>query len=95
MKGSAATIPDIALEELVLPSNLLATEESLSPDDEPEEEPANPYRVDTLCGNCHRIVRLHFVATASSIRTVHQLLLQELAIVCVACSRTCFQDGRP
>ena len=58
MKGTIATIPDVCLEELVLPSNLLASEESLSPDDEPEEEPTNPYRVDTYCGNCQRGVRL-------------------------------------
>ncbi|AEM24594.1 transforming protein [Human papillomavirus 135] len=95
MKGTIATIPDVCLEELVLPSNLLASEESLSPDDEPEEEPTNPYRVDTYCGNCQRGVRLFFVTTASCIRTVHHLLIGELSVICVACSRTCFQDGRP
>jgi hypothetical protein len=94
MKGIVATIPDISLENLVLPVNLLAAEESLSPDIEAEVEPANPYRVDTSCGNCKRGVRLFFVATSASIRTLHLLLLEELSVICLACSREICQHGR-
>lgn len=96
MRGDVATIQDINLnfDELVLPANLLAAEESLSPDEEPEEEPKEPYKVDTYCVNCRTGVRFFVVATSSSIRTLQQLLLGELSLVCIGCSRVRLQHGR-
>ena len=40
---------ELDLHDLVLPANLIATEESLSPDTESEEEQRYPYKVDTYC----------------------------------------------
>ena len=86
---------DINLEELVLPNNILAPAESLSPDEEPEEEQTDVYRVDTSCGTCGTGVRLFILATAPAVRTLNILLLGELSIICTGCSRTRFHHGRP
>lgn len=96
MRGNQPTAQDIELDlfDLVLPSNLLATEESLSPDEEPEEEQINPFKVDTYCGSCRTSVRIYILATSAAVWTLQQLLTGELAIVCSQCSRARFQHGR-
>ncbi|ATQ38339.1 E7 [Gammapapillomavirus 11] len=95
MMGKNATLQDINLEELVLPANLIC-EESLSPDDVPEEESAvlSPYRVDTECYTCNRRIRLSVVASTAAIFLFEQLLLQDLNVVCPGCSRQNFNYGR-
>ncbi|ATQ38415.1 E7 [Gammapapillomavirus 15] len=85
---------ELDLHDLVLPANLIATEESLSPDTESEEEQRYPYKVDTYCDSCRTGVRIFIVATASSVRTLQQLLVEELSLLCIGCSRTLFQHGR-
>lgn len=97
MRGNNPTINDIELhlEELVLPVNLLANE-SLSLDDQPEEEQQQYYRVDSLCGNCNTRVRLVVLANNAAIRELQQLLFASLSIVCSRCARDPgLHDGRP
>nr|AYA94412.1 MAG: E7 protein [Human papillomavirus] len=96
MIGNHPDIKDIELDlqALVLPANLVA-EESLSPDSEAdEEEEQQPYRVDTCCRSCGTGVRLCVISTQLAIRTLQQILVQELSLVCPGCSRTIFQHGR-
>nr|AXU25211.1 E7 protein [Human papillomavirus] len=95
MRGERPSLEDIELDlfDLVLPGNLLA-EESLSPDEEPEEEQIEPYKVDTYCGTCRAGVRIFILATGAAVRTLQQLLFGELTILCTGCSRIRFQHGR-
>ena len=86
MRGDKATIPDIELEELVLPSSLLS-DESLSPDDTPEEVELSPYRIDSVCYTCTANIRLCVSASTTAIRLLHQLLLCDLHLLCPGCSR--------
>lgn len=95
MRGNEPTLRDIDLdlEELVLPNNLLS-DESLSPDADPEEEEQQAFKVDTCCGNCNTGVRLCIFATSAAVRTLHSLLIAELSILCPGCSRGLSQHGR-
>lgn len=96
MIGNSPDIKDIELDlhALVLPANLIS-EESLSPDSEAEEEEEHsPYRVDTCCKACGAGVRVCVFATEIAIRTLQQLLTQELSLVCPGCSRNLFHHGR-
>nr|UXX42010.1 MAG: E7 [Gammapapillomavirus sp.] len=96
MRGEVATIPDIELEELVLPSNLVS-DESLSPDDEIIEERSEThchYRIDTICHSCERPVRCCVSASNTGIRLLQQLLLEELSLLCPGCSRHFRGNGR-
>lgn len=97
MRGEKPTIQNINLEldELVLPVPLLAEEESLSPDADPEEEEQHPFSVDTYCYTCKAGVRFFIVATASAVRTLQQLLFAELNFVCTRCSKQQNRHGRP
>ena len=96
MRGQRPSLEDIELNlfDLVLPGNLLAAEESLSPDEEPEEEQIEPYKVDTYCGTCRTGVRIFILATGAAVRTLQHLLSGELTILCTGCSRIRFQHGR-
>ena len=96
MRGEQPTVQhvELNLHELVLPANILAPEESLSPDVESEEEQSDIYRVDTYCGTCGTGVRIFILATAPSVRTFNLLLLVELCIICTGCVRTRFHHGR-
>lgn len=85
---------DIDFNELVLPNNLLAEEESLSPDADPEEEERHPYLVDTYCHTCKASVRLSIVATTAAVRTLQQLLFAELNILCTRCAKGLARHGR-
>lgn len=96
MQGKAATIKDIELhlEELVLPLNLLSNE-SLSLDDEPEEEHLSPFKVDSCCKNCNRCIRICVAATTGAICVLEQLLLSsDLSFLCPGCSRSVVRHGR-
>lgn len=84
---------NINLEDLVLPENLLS-EESLSPDVDPEEEERQPFRVDTCCGTCNASVRVCIIATSSAVCLLRVLLQGELAIVCTGCSKGRLRHGR-
>ena len=90
MRGEVATLPDIVLDALVLPANLVC-DESLSPDVEPEEE---RYRIDTYCHCCTARLRITVVASSLAIRRLQQLLLTELHLICPGCSRSSLQHGR-
>lgn len=95
MIGKAPTINDIELdlEELVEPISLYC-EESLSPDTEGEEEDVEViYRVDSYC-ECGAAVRLVITASDSALRTLQQLLTEDLTIVCPTCARNLVQNGR-
>ena len=78
MQGSVTTIPDIVLDTLVLPANLVC-DESLSPDVEPEEEQI--YKVDSICHTC-------------GIRRLQTLLLADLHFLCPSCARALCHHGR-
>ena len=96
MMGHKPTMQDISLEnieELVLPLALLC-EESLSPDDIPEEEPLSPYRVDSYCYSCNCGVRLFVVATLGNIHLFQDLLLGDFSILCPRCSRDQVHYGK-
>ncbi|ATQ38201.1 E7 [Gammapapillomavirus sp.] len=97
MRGNRATIKDIELElsELVMPANLLSNE-SLSPDDTPEEEQVSPFKVDSLCEHCNNCIRICVIATTGGIRLLEQLLLaSQLSFLCPGCARTTVRHGRP
>ena len=91
MRGEIATIPDIVLESLVLPANLVCNE-SLSPDEEPEEE--QYYKVDSACHNCGARLRVCVVASAVAIRKLQLLLLSDLNFLCPTCARQLCENGR-
>lgn len=92
MRGDRATIPDIELEHLVLPANLVS-DESLSPDATAEEE-LSPYRIDSVCHTCECRVRITVAATEFGVRCMQQLLLKELSLLCPSCSRQLPRNGR-
>lgn len=91
MRGEYATIPDVVLESLVLPANLLSNE-YLSPEEEPEEEQS--YRVDTLCYHCKSKLRVCVVASVEAIHNLQQLLLTSLQFLCPSCARANYRHGR-
>nr|AYA94180.1 MAG: E7 protein [Human papillomavirus] len=96
MRGEKATIKDIELdlEDLVIPANLLSNE-SLSLDVIPEEEQLSPYKVDSLCSNCNKCVRVCIVSTTGAVHALEQLLLSaDLSFLCAGCSRTTVRHGR-
>nr|AYA93878.1 MAG: E7 protein [Human papillomavirus] len=95
MRGNNPTIKDIELNlhDLVLPANLL-TDESLSPDDFPEEEQQLPFKIDCSCGTCGAGVRLVVLATQIGISTLQQLLTSDLSVICPRCFRGHFHHGR-
>nr|AYA93580.1 MAG: E7 protein [Human papillomavirus] len=94
MRGSSPTLPDINLElqELVLPVNLVS-DESLSPDDNLEEEQRQTYSVESCCDTCHACIKLVVTATDFGIIRLQQLLVSQLAIICPRCSRGRYQHG--
>ena len=95
MRGENPTLPDIVLDSLVLPANLLSNEfeESLSPDEEVEEE--HLFRVDSICDNCHSPLRLCVIASSEAIRQLQILLTGSLHLLCPVCSRNlCRHHGR-
>ena len=91
MRGDVATIPDVVLESLVIPAKLLSNE-SLSPDEQPEEEQC--FRVDTLCYNCKIRIRVCVIASDEAIRELQVLLLGELQFLCPSCARALNNHGR-
>nr|AYA93945.1 MAG: E7 protein [Human papillomavirus] len=95
MQGKHPTIKDIDLDlrELIMPENLLSNE-SLSTDEEQEEEQLTPFKVDTCCPNCHQALRVCVLATAAAIRRLEVLLVTDLSFVCPGCSRLIFRHGR-
>jgi len=97
MMGKQCTLNDIVLaeniEEMILPAPLLC-EESLSPDDSPEEESLSPYRVESTCYTCQRGVRVCVVASEGAIHLLQQLLSTDLSLFCPTCSRVSFRHGR-
>ena len=95
MREKNPTLPDIVLDSLVLPANLLSNEfeESLSPDEEVEEE--HLFRVDSICDNCHSPLRLCVIASSEAIRQLQVLLTGRLHLLCPVCSRNlCRHHGR-
>ncbi|ADE45483.1 E7 [Human papillomavirus 127] len=96
MRGEAPTLPDVVLDTLVLPANLLSNEslnESLSPDEEPEEEQV--FRVDSDCHFCRTSLRLCVVASDEAIRQLQVLLVGNLRLLCPGCARNlCGHHGR-
>jgi len=91
MQGELVTIPDIVLETLVTPANLLCNE-TLSPDEEPEEEQI--YKVDSHCHTCGAGLRVCTVASEIAIRRLQVLLLQDLHFLCPRCARALCNHGR-
>lgn len=93
MRGDYATIPDIVLETLVLPANLVCNE-SLSPDEEQQEEEEQNYKVDSVCHNCGARLRVVVVASVVAIRKFQTLLLGDLHLLCPTCARAICHHGR-
>nr|AYA94574.1 MAG: E7 protein [Human papillomavirus] len=91
MRGDKATIPDIELEPLVLSANLIC-DESLSPDDAPEEE--QNYKVDSVCHTCGARLRVCVLASVFAIRQLQTLLLSDLHFLCPSCARKLLHHGR-
>lgn len=91
MRGEYVTIPDIVLESLILPANLVCNE-SLSPDEEPEEE--HNYKVDSTCYRCGARLRVCVAATTVAIRKLQLLLLSDLHLLCPPCAREVCENGR-
>ena len=85
MRGDYPTIPDIVLDALVLPANLLSNE-SLSPEEQPEEEQL--FTVDTLCYICKVRLRVCVSASEQAIRSLQVLLFRELQFLCPTCARS-------
>lgn len=95
MQGETPTLKDIDLDlhELIMPANLLSNE-SLSPDDEQQEEQVTPFQIDSWCPNCHKALRVCVLASAASLRRLEVLLVSDLSFVCPGCSRLIFRNGR-
>lgn len=91
MRGVCATIPDIVLESLVLPADLICNE-SLSPDEELEEE--QNYKVDSVCHKCGARLRVCVAASTVAIRRLQTLLLGDLHFFCPTCARQLCENGR-
>lgn len=87
MIGKQATIPEIVLElqDLVQPIDLHCDEEL---DNQVEEEPA-PQRIDykivSSCGGCGIKLRIFATCTEFGIRSLQDLLLDEIALLCPDC----------
>lgn len=92
MRGDKPTIPDIVLEDLVLPANLLS-DESIETDDIADSE-RSPFKIDSTCKHCHCRVRLCCVATDAAIRVFECLLQSEFSFLCLKCSRELLRNGR-
>ncbi|ADO63738.1 E7 [Human papillomavirus 148] len=91
MQGDIVTLPDIELESLVIPANLICNE-TLSPDVEPEEE--QTYKVDSQCHTCGARLRVCVVASYTAIRRLQLLLLEDLHLLCPHCARALCENGR-
>ncbi|QIA98987.1 early protein 7 [Callithrix penicillata papillomavirus type 1] len=89
MRGNAPSIQGVELDlhELVLPHNLLSGETLSSDEEEVEEEFQEPFRVACPCGLCQKPVRFFVLANDPGIRTLQELLLSDLRIVCLECAR--------
>lgn len=91
MIGTTPTIKDIVLQEAPpCPLNLQCyetLEEEIEVQAEAEPQPAlQPYRVDVPCGLCTRPLKLVILSDPSGVRTLQQLLCDNLSLVCGACS---------
>lgn len=91
MQGDFVTLPDIELESLIIPANLICNE-TLSPDVEPEEE--QTYKVDSKCHTCGAGLRVCVVASDTAIRRLQLLLLEDLHLLCPRCARALCENGR-
>lgn len=94
MRGNNPTVEgvELELEPLVLPANLLSNE-SLSLDDEPEEEQVSPFQIDTYCHSCNTRIRICVVSQPGAIRSLElSLLSSNLSFVCASCSRNLLQQ---
>lgn len=79
--GQRVTLPDVVLDNLPEPVCLLC-EETLSPNEEVEQE---PYSVSSCCGSCGTIVKIACIADPHGIKALEQLLYSHLKILCVRC----------
>ena len=90
MIGTTPTIKDIVLLEAPPCPLSLHCNETLEEEIEVEveaEPPAlQPYRVDVPCGVCSRPLKLVILSDPSGVRTLQQLLCDNLSLVCGACS---------
>ncbi|ATQ38596.1 E7 [Gammapapillomavirus 24] len=93
MQGEIATIKDIVLDmcEIVIGSDLLCAEESLSSDSEEEHE---LFKIDTGCDNCKTGIRVCVRSSNRGIRHLQNLLNKEVSFLCPGCSRNLFRHGR-
>ncbi|AKE50903.1 E7 [Trichechus manatus latirostris papillomavirus 4] len=94
MHGVTATLQDIVLYEYPEPHrpvDLHCDEEVAYSDLDEEEESVSvlqtPYRVLVECGFCRRPVRIVVVSTGGGIHRLHQLLLENLQLICPVCAR--------
>nr|WAB53699.1 E7 [human papillomavirus 101]CAD1807591.1 E7 protein [human papillomavirus 101]CAD1807681.1 E7 protein [human papillomavirus 101] len=96
MRGKKATIGDVKLElsPLVLPANLLCDELVTEEEEQQDEQALSPYRIVTDCGQCHKTLALHVLATDGAIRSVEQLLCGDLELVCASCIRAQRHGGQ-
>lgn len=87
MIGKQATIPDIMLDlqDLVQPIDLHCDEE-LSENQEEEPVPQRiDYKIVSSCGGCGIKLRIFATCTQFGIRTLQDLLLEEIALLCPDC----------
>nr|AYA94836.1 MAG: E7 protein [Human papillomavirus] len=92
MMSEKPTIPDIVLEDLVLPMNLLS-DESIETDDIADPE-RSPFKIESVCRHCNCRIRLCCVATDEAIRVFESLLQSEFSFLCLKCSRELLRNGR-
>lgn len=100
MIGKEVTLQDIVLElnELqpeVQPVDLFCEEELPSEQQETEEElpERTAYKVVTPCGCCKVKLRIFVNATRFAIRTLQNLLFEELQLLCPECRGNCKHGG--
>lgn len=92
MHGSKPTIKDIVLELQQPPEIIdLVCQENLQ---EEEEEQRDDYKVLLRCGYCGVQLRVFFRSSAFTIRQLHQLLLQDLDLICCRCGTIKLNHGR-
>ena len=101
MIGKEVTLQEIVLElsELqpeVQPVDLFCEEELPTEQQETEEEPAierSAYKVVVLCGCCKVKLRIFVKATQFGIRTLQDILTEELQLLCPECRGNCNHGG--
>ena len=91
MRGNAIPLPEVILQDTPEVLDLLCHEE-IEVEEEVEPIIVQPYEVQVTCGLCEERIRFYVAATSESIRSLQQLLLEDLRFCCRRCALNCNHD---